>query len=121
MQARRRRPGELAPELLDLVPELRGVLEAQLLGGEVHLLLEGDDELVELVARHPLDLGGLPTPAARRRNVRGLEREELGDVRHALHDGLRRDPVLLVVGDLDRASSCVSSIAPTIASVRLSA
>ena len=39
---------ELAPELLDLVAQLRGVLEPQLLGGGEHLLLERDHELLEL-------------------------------------------------------------------------
>ena len=95
---------QLAAQLLDLVAELRGVLEAELLGGEVHLLLERDDELLELVARHPLDLG-LPAAAPRRGNVWRLEREELGDVGDALDDRLGRDPVLLVVGDLDRAAT----------------
>ena len=53
---------QLAPELLDLVAELGGVLEAKLLGREIHLLLERDEELLELVRRHPLDVG-LAAPA----------------------------------------------------------
>ena len=47
---------ELAAEGLDLVAELRCVLEAQLLGGREHLFLEGDQEPVELVGRQALDL-----------------------------------------------------------------
>src|SRR5579859_723009 len=47
---------QLAAKLLDLVAQLRGVLEAELLRGDVHLLLERDDELVELGAVHPLHL-----------------------------------------------------------------
>src|SRR4051795_739024 len=45
---------ELPPQLLDLVPQLGGVLEAQLLRRGEHLLLELDHELLELLARHPL-------------------------------------------------------------------
>ena len=45
----RRRGLELAAELLDLVTELRRILEAQLLGGGEHLLLELDDQLLHLV------------------------------------------------------------------------
>src|SRR5579872_887290 len=100
----RGRDGEqLATELLDLVAQLRGVLEAQLLGGGEHLLLELDHEALELLARHPLDL--LAAAAARRRDVRLLEREELRDVADALDDRLRRDAVLLVVRELLRATA----------------
>ena len=74
---------QVAAELLDLVAQLRRVLEAQLLGRLEHLLLERDHELLELLARHA------PRPcrrraAARARHVRLLEREELGDVGDAL-------------------------------------
>ena len=44
-----------------------------------------------------------PRRRRERGNVRRLEREELGDVADALQDRLRRDAVLLVVGELDRA------------------
>src|SRR5262245_32908285 len=92
-----RRLGErvqLAAQLLDLVAELRGVLEAELLCRDVHLLLERHDELLELLAAHPGDLLlPSPTPA---RDGRRLEREELGDVGDALDDRLRRDALLLV-------------------------
>ena len=60
---------------LDLVAQLRGVLEAQLLGRREHLLLERDDELLDLLARHALDLARR-APAAR--DVRRVaERQEL--------------------------------------------
>src|SRR6478672_2464501 len=86
---------ELAAELLDLVPQLGRVLEAELLGGHVHLLLERDDELLQLLRAHALDLA-LATTAARG-DVRLLQSQELGDVGNALDDRLRRDAVLLVV------------------------
>src|SRR5436309_2802682 len=89
---------QLPPQLLDFVAQLRRVLEPELLGGGEHLLFERDDQALELVAAHPLDLALAATAA--RRDVRLLERQELGDVGHALDDRLRRDPVLLVVGKL---------------------
>src|SRR5919201_6116293 len=46
-----RRPLQLVPEVLDLVPELGRVLEAEVLGGGEHLLLELDDQLLELLGR----------------------------------------------------------------------
>src|SRR3954452_24993535 len=76
---------ELAAELLDLVAQPRCVLEAQLLGGDEHLLLERDRELLELLAGHALDVGSLPA-AALARDVRLVELEELGDVGYALLD-----------------------------------
>src|SRR5262245_6838788 len=94
---------QLAAELLDLVAELRGVLEAELLRGDVHLLLERDDELLDLVPAHPRDLL-LAAPAAARDGGR-LEREELRDVGDALHDRLRRDALLGVVGELRGATA----------------
>ena len=88
---------QLAAQLLDLVAELGRVLEPQLLGRGEHLLLERDHELLELAAIEALDL----LAAARALgHVRRVEREELGDVGDALRDRLRRDPVLLVVGEL---------------------
>src|SRR5436305_13458399 len=53
--ARRRRAlrRQVAAQLLDLVPELRRVLEPQLLGRLEHLLLERDHQLLEIVPRHP--------------------------------------------------------------------
>src|SRR5262249_50433016 len=77
---------QLAPELLALVAQLGCILEAQLLGCDVHLLLERDDELLELLARHALDLlRAAPPPSW---DMRRLEREELGDVGDALRDRL---------------------------------
>src|SRR5262249_8460837 len=46
--------GQLAAQVLDLVAELGGVLEAELLRGGEHLLLERDHELLEVIAGHPL-------------------------------------------------------------------
>src|SRR5919202_4397762 len=89
---------QLAPQILDLVPELGGVLEPQLLGRREHLLLERDHEPLELLGAHAFDLLAVATAPARHR--RSLEREELRDVGDTLLDRLRRDPVLLVVGEL---------------------
>ena len=80
-----RRGGEgrqLPAQLLDLVAQLGRVLEAQLLGGREHLLLERDHELLHLVLAQALHLGLATAAAARHR--RRLEREELGDVGDAL-------------------------------------
>ena len=55
---------EVAAQLAQLVAQPRGVLEAQLLGGREHLLLELDGHLLELVRRQLL---GVPRLAARRR------------------------------------------------------
>src|SRR3954452_598444 len=97
--------GEPPPQLADLVAQARGVLEAQVLGGGEHLLLELDDRLLHLGQREVLGLDALAVaaPPALRRLALGLE--ELGDVADALDDRRRRDPVLLVVGDLDRAAA----------------
>src|SRR5690349_11787111 len=67
---------ELALEVADLVAQLGGVLEPQLLGRGEHLLLELDDRLLDLGGLHPLDL----PPAAPRARHLGLGLEELGDV-----------------------------------------
>src|SRR5690348_884918 len=48
---------QLAAQLLDLVPELRGVLEPQLFRRGEHLLLERHYQPLELLRRHALDLG----------------------------------------------------------------
>src|SRR5436190_14581071 len=98
------RPGgavELVAEVLDLVPELRRVLEPQLLGRGEHLLLELDDQLLELLRRANLLVSAGP-PARRARDL-GLEREELADIGDALLHRLGRDAVLAVVGELDLA------------------
>src|SRR5438094_1342558 len=93
---------EVAPQLADLVAQPRRVLEAQLVCGGEQLLLELDDELAELLLAELL-VAPL-APALLRRDLR-VALQELGDVRDALDDRLRRDPVLLVVGDLDRPAA----------------
>src|SRR5215216_3527778 len=52
---------ELAPQLADLVAQLGRVLEAELLGGGEHLLLELHDRLLDLVRLH---VDALLAPAA---------------------------------------------------------
>src|SRR5687768_18571590 len=59
------RGGELATQRLDLVAQVLGVLEAQVLGRREHLLLERDQELVELVGGQALQLVLTATTAAR--------------------------------------------------------
>src|SRR5262249_17736690 len=95
---------ELAAKIFDLVAQLGGVLEAELLGGGEHLLLELDDQLLELRRRHAFDVLAA-APALRRRDSRRLQRQELGDVGHTLDDRLRRDSVFLVVRELDRPAT----------------
>src|SRR5690606_11283388 len=92
---------EVTAEALDLVAQLRRVLEAQLLGGRQHLLLELDQRARDLLGRHALLLRLALAPAALW-NLRLGSGQELADVGDPLADRLRRDPVLLVVGDLDR-------------------
>src|SRR5262245_34993260 len=96
--------GELPPQVAKLVSQLRGVLEAQVVGGCRHLLLQLDGHPLELVLRDLLRLGGAGSPRAppAARNLR-LGLEELGDVGNALDDGRGRDPVSLVVAQLDLA------------------
>src|SRR5215217_2400896 len=89
---------ELAPQVLDLIAQLRGVLEPQLLRRREHLLLELHDELLEFLLRHPLHLGAAAPPF--RGDVRLLEHQELRDIGDALDDRLRNDAVLLVVREL---------------------
>src|SRR4051812_40276799 len=93
---------QLAAHLADLVAQLRGVLEAQLLGGDEHLLLELDDRALELGRRH---VDALLAAAASALGHLALAHQELGDVGDALDDRLRRDPVLLVVRTLDLAAA----------------
>src|SRR3954471_17242210 len=96
---------ELAPQVGDLVAKARRVLEAQVLGGGEHLLLELDDRLLHLVEREVLgpDPPAVAAAAPLRRLALGLE--ELGDVADALDDRRRRDAVLLVVRHLDGAAA----------------
>src|SRR5271166_395389 len=97
---------QIAAQLAQLVAQLRRVLEAQLVGGSRHLLLELDHEPLELVLWHLSPAGARAAPArapfAPARHL-GLGLQELRDVGDALDDRRRRDPVLLVVGELDRA------------------
>src|SRR3954466_11166852 len=89
---------QLPVESLDLVAELGGVLEAEVLRGGQHLLLQLHHRLADLLGRHAL--GFAVTPGARGRHL-GFDRQEIGDVGDTFLDRLRRDPVLLVVGHLD--------------------
>src|SRR5512133_140185 len=93
--------GQLAPQLADLVAQARRVLEAEVLGGGEHLLLELDDRLLHLRERQVVgpDPLAVASPPALRRLALGLQ--ELGDVADALHDRRGGDAVLLVVGALD--------------------
>ena len=50
-------PEQLAAQLLDLVSQLGGILEPELLGRGEHLLLELDDQPVDLLRLQPFDLG----------------------------------------------------------------
>src|SRR3954466_14553375 len=97
--------GELPPQLADLVAQARGVLEAQVLGGGEHLLLELDDRLLHLRERQVLGLDALAIAAPPALRGLSLGLQELGDVADALDDGRGRDAVLLVVGDLDRPAA----------------
>src|SRR5690242_10643689 len=65
-RGRLRQRVQVAAQLLQLVAELGGIFEAELLGRLEHLLLQGDDELLQLLARHALDLVGAATPAGAR-------------------------------------------------------
>src|SRR5262249_17725132 len=110
--------GELAAELLDLIAELRRVLESELLGGGEHLLLERDHELLELGLVHSLDL--LAAPRALRTCGASSDR----------NSAMSETPFWIDAGVIPCSSlyaSCfsrrrvVSSIAYLIASVYLSA
>src|SRR5207244_11258436 len=102
----RRRPGgpeasgacpqaaEIVAELLDLVADPGSLLEAEVLGGEDHLLLELDDHLLQLV--RALDTLRRAAAAPARRTTR-LHRQELGHVGDSLLHRLGGDPVLLGV------------------------
>src|SRR3984893_19499348 len=87
----------LPPQVGDLAPEPSRVLEPELLGRLVHLLLERLDQPGELVAGHHRDLGlgaALAAPAAPslRRSGVGAERQE--DVGVLLADALGIDALL---------------------------
>src|ERR1700677_1778866 len=96
---------KVTTELAQLVAKLRRVLETQVLSGRDHLLLDLHDHPLELVFGHLLAGPALGRAAfAPARNLR-LGLPELGDVRDPLDDRRRRDPVLLVVGELDLAAA----------------
>ncbi len=91
-------------DLLDLVAEGGRPFELELLGGRPHLGLHPGHELLDL-ALVELDEPGVALFA-----LRGVDRCRLGDrpelvvqVADALDDRRRLDPVLRVVGHLDRA------------------
>src|SRR6266481_3228167 len=77
---------ELPPQVGDLVPQPSRVLEPELLGRLVHLLLERLDQPGEFVAGHHRDLGlgaALAAPAAsslRRSGVGAERQEDVGDL-----------------------------------------
>src|SRR3954469_3867109 len=99
---------ELAPQDLDLVAQLGRVLEAEVVGGGQHLLLELHDRAGDLLRRHALLVRGAAAAPARpalRHPAAALLREEVGDVGDALLDALRRDAVVEVVLNLDRAAA----------------
>src|SRR5271157_5664314 len=91
---------QVPSQFAQLVAQLRRVLEPQLVGGRDHLLLELHHHSLELVLGHLLLRPPPPAPLARARYLR-LGLKELGDVGDPLHDRRRRDPVPLVVGELD--------------------
>ena len=94
---------QLSPQLADLVAQLRRVLEAEVVGGGDHLLLELDDHPLQLVLWHFLGLrtgGAALAPPLRHLRLR---LQELGDIGDPLDDRGSGDPVLLVVGELDLA------------------
>src|SRR5215217_3695662 len=81
--ARRGRLLQLPSQLADLVAELRGVLEAQLLRGREHLLLELHDRRFQLRWSHVgLPLAPPPPPG---RHL-GIAHQELRDVGDPLDD-----------------------------------
>src|SRR5664279_458834 len=95
---------EVATQLAQLVAQLCRILEAQLIGGRDHLLLQLDLHPLELVPGHL----GCPAPdgaaLAAPRHL-GLPLQELRDVRYSLDDRRGRYAVLLVVGELDLAAA----------------
>src|SRR4051794_13573783 len=73
---------EVAAQLADLVAQPGGVLEAQLVGGDEHLLLELDDRALEVLHGHRVDVALAPARALLGHLRVALQ--ELGDVRDAL-------------------------------------
>src|SRR4030081_3916155 len=121
MRGRRRSRGasgglaQLASQPPDLLPEAGGRLEAQVLGGLVHLLLQGLHETTEVVGRQVVEIedrgaGGRglsttpssPAPSARRGAVAltATGPDHVEDVGDLLAHRLRVDPVLEVVLEL---------------------
>src|SRR5581483_5975503 len=95
---------QLLAEVRHLVAQARRVLEPELLGRFVHLLLEAADQALELLCRHlravaappaPVGLGSLPR----------VDRHREQDVRNLLADRLRVDAVLAVERHLDLAAA----------------
>src|ERR1700674_2766082 len=100
---------QLAAQLGDLVAQPRRLLEPELLGGLVHLLLEALDEPAELLGWDPGEVehrgaggGPSPPPAPRRGGVVAdvAGPDHLEDVGDLLADGLGVDAVLPVVDEL---------------------
>src|SRR5437588_5714927 len=88
---------QLALQVVDLVAQAGGVLEAQVGGRLVHLLLQGLDEPAELLVGHLQDLlapgrlpGRLPAPPLGRHRspLVGPAPDHLQDVGHLLPDRL---------------------------------
>src|SRR5271165_1130568 len=83
---------QVAADLAELVAQLGGVLEPQVLRGGQHLLLELHRHPLELVLWHLLGRRpARPAAAAPARNL-GLRLQELSDVGDALDDRRGRDP-----------------------------
>src|SRR5438105_5104081 len=102
---------KLSLELVNLVAQARGLLEAQIAGGVLHLVGEALDETPKLVAgqvepfRHGRPAASAATPpAAATRRGRAVavvaHADHLEDVGDLLTHGLRVDAVLLVVCEL---------------------
>src|SRR6476660_1100046 len=95
---------ELLAELVHLVTQARGVLEPKIPCGLVHLLLEPLDQPLEFLRGDALRR--LEDPLLSRRARGGfLPAKRQQDVGHLLADGLRVDPMLLVVRELDLSAA----------------
>src|SRR5207302_2461442 len=95
---------ELPPQVGDLVPQPSGVLETELLGRLVHLLLERLDQPGEFLAGHHRGLGlGAPLAAVAAASLRhrGLGADRQEDVGDILANGMGIDALLGVVAHLD--------------------